>query len=76
MRPFRARGRARLPHPSPRLSLFHPKLAAIFEFLGALVLGRVSTSTIAGSIADPKAFAGPGGPEAYAYGMVIALGEQ
>ena len=33
----------------------------------------MSTSTIAGSIADPKAFAGPGGPEAYAYGMVIAL---
>ena len=29
-------------------------IAAIFEFLGAMVLGRVSTSTIAAGIADIK----------------------
>lgn len=46
-------------------------IAAIFEFLGALVLGRVSTSTIAGGIADVSTFASS--PESYAYGMVCAL---
>ncbi|KAH7290905.1 hypothetical protein KP509_30G068900 [Ceratopteris richardii] len=46
-------------------------IAAIFEFIGALVLGRVSTSTIAGSIADLSSFARE--PEVYAYGMVCAL---
>jgi len=47
-------------------------LASIFEFTGALVLGRVSTSTIAGGIADIKQFSAD--PEMYAYGMMIALG--
>ena len=31
-------------------------IAAVFEFVGAMVLGRVSTSTIAGSIADRTVF--------------------
>lgn len=47
-------------------------LAFLFEFTGALVLGRVSTSTIAGGIADIKQFNND--PEMYAYGMMIALG--
>lgn len=46
-------------------------IAAIFEFAGALVLGRVSTNVIAGGIANPIAFMAQ--PEAYAYGMVCAL---
>ncbi|GBF87500.1 sodium phosphate symporter [Raphidocelis subcapitata] len=46
-------------------------IAAIFEFAGALLLGRVVTNTIAGGIADPKVFARS--PEIYAYGMVCAL---
>lgn len=47
-------------------------LAFLFEFTGALVLGRVSTSTIAGGIADIKQFTND--PEMYAYGMMISLG--
>lgn len=47
-------------------------LAFLFEFTGALVLGRVSTSTIAGGIADIKKFSSD--PEMYAYGMMISLG--
>ena len=47
-------------------------LAFLFEFTGALVLGRVSTSTIAGGIADIKQFSND--PEMYAYGMMISLG--
>jgi sodium-dependent phosphate transporter len=46
-------------------------IAAIFEFSGALLLGRVSTNTIAGGIADINAFTA--NPEVYAYGMVCAL---
>ena len=46
-------------------------IAAVFEFLGAMVLGRVSTSTIAGGIADIKAFNGQ--PFAYSYGMMWTL---
>ena len=46
-------------------------IAAVFEFLGAMVLGRVSTSTIAGGIADIKAFKGQ--PFAYSYGMMWTL---
>lgn len=46
-------------------------LAAIFEFTGALVLGRVSTSTIAGSIANLSTFYSQ--PAVYAYGMLVAL---
>lgn len=41
-------------------------IAIIFEFVGALVLGRVITETIAGSIADPSVFARE--PEVFAYG--------
>lgn len=47
-------------------------LAFLFEFTGAIVLGRVSTSTIAGGIADIKQFSQD--PEMYAYGMMISLG--
>lgn len=47
-------------------------IAMIFEFTGALVLGRVTTNTIAGGIADIKEFSND--PEMYAYGMVISLG--
>nr|WNH14451.1 phosphate transporter B 1;1 [Pteris vittata] len=47
-------------------------IAAIFEFAGALVLGRVSTNTIAGGIAKVNSFSQE--PEVYAYGMVCALG--
>ncbi|KAG6558095.1 hypothetical protein Mapa_000276 [Marchantia paleacea] len=46
-------------------------IASIFEFAGALLLGRVSTNTIASGIADINAFSRD--PEVYAYGMVCAL---
>lgn len=46
-------------------------IAAIFEFGGSLLLGRVSTNVIAGGIADINAFTRE--PEMYAYGMMIAL---
>ena len=44
--------------------LFH-SFSSIFEFLGALVLGRVSTDTIAGKIAIPAAFSPTGGYYCY-----------
>ncbi|BBN09033.1 solute carrier family 20 (sodium-dependent phosphate transporter) [Marchantia polymorpha subsp. ruderalis] len=47
-------------------------IASIFEFAGALLLGRVSTNTIASGIADINSFSRD--PEVYAYGMVCALG--
>lgn len=46
-------------------------IAIIFEFTGALVLGRVITETIAGNIADPAVFQRE--PEIFAYGMMVAL---
>jgi solute carrier family 20 (sodium-dependent phosphate transporter) len=46
-------------------------IAAVFEFVGALLLGRVSTSVIAKGVADVKAFKND--PEVYAYGMICAL---
>lgn len=46
-------------------------LAAIFEFTGAMVLGRVSTDTIAGGIADIALF--KNNPLVYAYGMCCTL---
>ncbi|GAQ87816.1 sodium phosphate symporter [Klebsormidium nitens] len=46
-------------------------IAAIFEAGGALLLGRVSTNTIAGGIADINSFLED--PEVYAYGMICAL---
>jgi solute carrier family 20 (sodium-dependent phosphate transporter) len=46
-------------------------IASVFEFVGAVVLGRVSTNTIAGGIADIKAFKTQ--PELYAYGMMWTL---
>jgi sodium-dependent phosphate transporter len=46
-------------------------IASIFEFGGALLLGRVSTNTIAGGIADINSFLED--PEVYAYGMICAL---
>lgn len=48
------------------------QIAAIFEFAGALLLGRVSTNTIAGGIASISAFQRE--PEVYSYGMCCALG--
>lgn len=47
-------------------------IASIFEFVGALVLGRVSTSTLQGGIADISLYKED--PEMYAYGMMISLG--
>lgn len=46
-------------------------IAIIFEFTGAMVLGRVSTNVIAKGVADVGAF--DDNPAAYAYGMVVAL---
>jgi solute carrier family 20 (sodium-dependent phosphate transporter) len=46
-------------------------IAAIFEFVGALVLGRVSTSVIAKGVADVGSFKDD--PAVYAYGMICAL---
>jgi hypothetical protein len=51
-----------------RLLVSLVQLAAIFEFGGAMLLGRVVTNTIAGGIADPRTFARQ--PEMYAWGMV------
>lgn len=47
------------------------QIASIFEFGGALLLGRVNTNVIAGGIANISAFQQT--PEIYAYGMVCAL---
>lgn len=47
-------------------------IASVFEFVGAIVLGRVSTSTIQGGVADISQYKND--PEMYAYGMMIALG--
>lgn len=46
-------------------------IAAIFEFGGALLLGRVSTGVIQGGIANLSTFARE--PAIYAYGMVCAM---
>lgn len=46
-------------------------LASCFEFAGALILGRTTTSTVAGGIADTATFSKQ--PALYAYGMVCAL---
>ena len=46
-------------------------IAAVFEFVGALVLGRVSTSVIAKGVADVSSFKND--PAVYAYGMICAL---
>ena len=43
------------------------QIAIVFEFTGALVLGRVSQETISGGIADVSAFQTD--PEFYAYGQ-------
>ncbi|CAM9477726.1 unnamed protein product [Phaeothamnion confervicola] len=49
-------------------------IAGVFEFLGAMLLARVSTDVIAGKIADVDVFTTDlAGPPAYAYGMVCAL---
>ncbi|OAE28085.1 hypothetical protein AXG93_136s1000 [Marchantia polymorpha subsp. ruderalis] len=45
-------------------------IAIVFDFLGAILLGRVVTSTIASGVADINAFIG--NPEVYAYGMICA----
>ena len=46
-------------------------LASIFEFTGALALGRVSIETIAGGITDVTVF--KSNPPVYAYGMCCVL---
>ncbi len=46
-------------------------LAVIFEFTGAIVLGRVSAETIAGGIAKQETF--KENAPAFAYGMSITL---
>jgi solute carrier family 20 (sodium-dependent phosphate transporter) len=46
-------------------------LAVVFEFTGAIVLGRVSAETIAGGIAKADTF--KANAPAYAYGMSIVL---
>ncbi len=51
-------------------------IASIFEFTGAMVLGRVSTSVIAGGIADIKVFQNAtdcNGALVYGYGMMWTL---
>lgn len=51
-------------------------IAAIFEFTGALILGRVSTNTIAGGIADISVFQKAtdcNGALVYGYGMMWTL---
>ncbi|BBN07402.1 solute carrier family 20 (sodium-dependent phosphate transporter) [Marchantia polymorpha subsp. ruderalis] len=45
-------------------------IAVVFDFLGAILLGRVVTSTIASGVADLNSFLG--NPEVYAYGMICA----
>jgi sodium-dependent phosphate transporter len=50
---------------------FPPQIAAIFEFVGALALGRVSTGVIQGGIANLSTFQRE--PAVYAYGMVCAM---
>jgi sodium-dependent phosphate transporter len=57
---------ARLRADASALFMTLPQIAIVFEFAGALVLGRVITETIAGSIADPSIFARE--PEVFAYG--------
>ncbi|OAE29188.1 hypothetical protein AXG93_1862s1460 [Marchantia polymorpha subsp. ruderalis] len=47
-------------------------IASLFQFAGALLLGRVSINTIASRIADINSFTRD--PKVYAYGMVCTLG--
>lgn len=46
-------------------------IASIFEFLGGILLGRVSTNVLASGITDITVF--ESAPEFYAYGMLCAL---
>jgi phosphate/sulfate permease len=45
-------------------------IAAVFEFLGAMLLGGSVTRTIAGNIAKPKTFAKA--PQLFMFGMLTA----
>ena len=45
-------------------------IAAVFEFLGAMLLGGSVTKTIAGGIAKPKTFAKV--PQLFMFGMLTA----
>lgn len=45
-------------------------MAVVFDFLRAMLLGRVVTSTIASGVADINSFTA--NPELYAYGMICA----
>lgn len=46
------------------------QIAIVFDFLGAMLLGRVVTNTIASGVADINSFSA--NPEVYAYGMICA----
>lgn len=48
------------------------QIAILFDFLVAILLGRVVTSTIASGVADLNSFLG--NPEVYAYGMICTAG--
>lgn len=48
-----------------------PQISLVFDFLGALVLGRVTQSVVQGDIANPDVFKRE--PEIYAYGMMIVM---
>ncbi len=56
---------------SHQSSCCRAQIAAIFEFGGALLLGRVSTGVIQGGIANLSTFQRQ--PAIYAYGMVCAM---
>jgi sodium-dependent phosphate transporter len=45
-------------------------IAAVFEFLGAMLLGGSVTKTIAGNIAKPKTFMKA--PQLFMFGMLTA----
>ena len=45
-------------------------IAAVFEFLGAMLLGGAVTKTVAGGIAKPKTFAKM--PQLFMFGMLTA----
>jgi sodium-dependent phosphate transporter len=45
-------------------------IAAVFEFLGAMLLGGAVTKTVAGGIAKPSTFAAV--PQLFMFGMLTA----
>ena len=57
--------------PIPARPNLKRQIAAIFEFAGAMTLGRVVTGTISGGIASSDAFKKD--PDIFMYGMLSAL---